>query len=91
MAETIKLGMFFDSYQIVGQAPVDFIRGSRSRVIGDRYVTGSWRDPWWAYSHTEGWVVVKRWRNAEQPATRWSEFVPAQDVIVVTPWEGNPA
>lgn len=71
-----------DDYQLTDQAPLDFIRVSRTRTINRRMVQGSWSDPWWAWSHAHGWAIIRRWKNKEYAADKWSEAVPAMDVLV---------
>jgi hypothetical protein len=83
----LRIGAMIDGYQLTAQAPVDYIRGTRQRVINGRYVTGSWSDPWWGYHPERGWAVIKRWRNDALPATNYSAAVPALDTVVIDPWE----
>lgn len=82
----MNAGDFIDGYQLTAQAPVEYIRCSRTREINGRLVVGSWSDPWWAYCPKRGWALVRRWKNKEYPATQWSESVPATDTLVIESW-----
>lgn len=82
-----------DGFQAVSPAPLEFIRGSRSRPLDGHLVAGSWSDPWWLYSPEGRWAVAKRWKNPDTKVFGWgnghgtvTDF-PARNELVVTPWE----
>lgn len=88
----VQAGQWIDGYQVIDQAPVEFIRGSRSRPIDGHLITGSWSDPWWLYHPGRGWAVVRRWKNKDTEVhdrvdgrIRVTPF-PARDELVVEPW-----
>lgn len=91
----VLLGDFIEGYQVVAQAPVEYIRGTRLRNIGGHAVKGSWSDPWWLYG-PQGWAIVKRWKNKDtevydgwDPETNRMRSVPvaARNELVVFPWD----
>ncbi len=99
-APAIAAGDWIDGYQVQAQAPVDFIRGSRTRYLDGHAVKGAWSDPWWLYCPERGWAFVRRWRSKAQTGLDWTGGthlaalrrrpavveIPARDEIVVEPY-----
>lgn len=81
----LKLGGFVGPYQLIEEAPLDYIKVSRYRAINGREIKGSWSTPWWAWSPEERWVLIRRWKNKLIEAGMWtvSPEVPAKNVLVV--------
>ncbi len=92
-----QAGSWIDGYQAVSPAPVEFIKGERSRHIDGHYVKGAWSDPWWMYDPERGWAVSRRWKNKEQQVLQWADgrhqvaAFPAREEREVTPWAPEPA
>jgi hypothetical protein len=92
-APEVQLGQWIDGYQVMSQAPVDFIQGTRRRLFGKHLVTGSWSDPWWLYDPERGWAIVKRWKNRDTEIHDWvggrilvTPF-PARNELIIESWE----
>lgn len=79
----MRAGEVVGPYELVEQAPLEFIRFPRTRQVGSRLITGSWSEPWWAYCPERGWVIVRRWKNKPFEADRWSPAVPALNCLVL--------
>ncbi len=92
-----QAGTWIDGYQAVSPAPVEFIKGERSRYIDGHYVKGAWSDPWWVYDPERGWAVARRWKNKAQQVLRWADgrhqvtAFPAREEREVAPWAPEPA
>ena len=92
-----QAGSWIDGYQAVSPAPVEFIKGERSRHIDGHHVKGAWSDPWWVYDPERGWAVSRRWKNKEQQVLQWTDgrhqvtAFPAREEREVTPWAPEPA
>lgn len=96
MAE-LRAGCWVQGYQAQAQAPVDFIRGERTRHIGGLSVKGAWSDPWWLYDPARGWAVARRWRSKVQETIDWSGgwqasgrvTILARDEVIVEPYHAQ--
>jgi hypothetical protein len=92
----VQAGQWIDGYQAIAQAPVDFIRGSRSRPLDGHLIKGSWSDPWWLYCPVRGYAVVKRWKNKDTEVYDWADGhvrvtpFPARNELVIEPWGATP-
>jgi hypothetical protein len=96
----VQAGQWIDGHQAIDRAPVEFIRGSRSRPLDGHLITGSWSDPWWLYCPVRGYAVVKRWKNKDTEVHDWTDGrvtvtpFPARNELVIEPWgarDGHPA
>lgn len=85
----MRLGDFIGPFQLQAQAPVEYVRGSRTREINGRLVKGSWSDPWWAYAPEYGFALIKRWKNREVPAFRDEPEIPATDEYIAERFEAK--
>ena len=91
-APLLTLGQEVGGYVAIEQAPVDFIAGSRTRLVEGHLVVGSWADPWWLYG-PGGWAVAKRWRNKRKEIKKRQDdgtikaiVIEARDELVIEPW-----
>jgi hypothetical protein len=95
----MKPGDWQGQYQAIGQAPLSYIAGERSRYVTldgvQHHVSGAWSDPWWMARPKDqggGWAVSRRWKSAAQKSYRWESGkghtieIPARDEQVLTPW-----
>lgn len=88
----VQAGDWIEGYQALSQAPVEYIKGSRTRYIDGHCVIGSWSDPWWLYHPERGWAIVKRWKNRDTEVHDWRDGhvvvtpFPARNELITEPW-----